>query len=249
MTQPDVMTPQMRRNYVRDRTQAALTYIKEYEVLQEWEHNPQYDVQQIRQRLQIVYGKADQVKQRVDTALLNDDIYRRRRVMRMLELPERFPLPQNMKSSSAATWVQWIRDKSNKLIAAIDEEIARRQDPDDPFDGTASGIFPPLQNIDELQQGTTPKAQSNQVKVDESTNRSPRTGGTLTGKFVDVQSPPPRQVNSSQQNQRRMPSLSQEQQQIQVPASDSSQNRTDAHGEQGEMRSTSQSTALISTQR
>ena len=170
--------------------------------------------------------------------------------MRTLELPERFPLPQNMKNSPVATWVQWIRDESNKLIAAIDEEISRRQDPDDPFDGTASGIFPPLQNIDELQQGTTPKAQSNQVKVDESTNRSPRTGGTLTGKLVDVQSPPPRQVNSSQQNQRRMTSLSQEQQQVQVPASDSSQNRTDAHGEQGEMRATtSQSTALTSTQR
>ena len=30
VTQPDVMTPQMHRNYVRDRTQAALTYIKEY---------------------------------------------------------------------------------------------------------------------------------------------------------------------------------------------------------------------------
>ena len=249
VTQPDVMTPQMRRNYVRDRTQAALTYIKEYEASQEWEHNPQYDVQQVRQRLQIVYGKADQVKQRIDTALLNDDIYRRRRVMRMLDLPQRFPLPQNMKNSSVATWVQWIRDESNRLVAAIDEEISRRQDPDDPFDGTASGIFPPLQNIDELQQGTTPKAQSNQVKVDESLSRDSRTGGTLTEKLVDVQSPPPRQINSSQQNQGRMTFVSQEQQRIQVPTSDSSQNRTDAHGEQGEMRSTSQSTALTSTQR
>ena len=49
ITQPDAMMPQMRRNYVRDRTQAALTYIKEYEASQEWEHNPQYDVQQVRQ--------------------------------------------------------------------------------------------------------------------------------------------------------------------------------------------------------
>ena len=249
VTQPDVMTTQMRRNYVRDRTQAALTYIKEYEASQEWEHNPQYDVQQVRQWLQIVYGKADQVKQRVDTALLNDDIYRRRRVMHTLDLPQRFPLPQNMKNSSVATWVQWIRDESNRLIAAIDEEISRRQDPDDPFDGTASGIFPPLQNIDELQQGTIPKAQSNQVKVDESLSRDSRTGGTLTGKLVDVQSPPPRQVSSLQQNQGRMTSVSQEQQQIQLRASDSSQNRTDAHEGQGEMRATtSQATTLASTQ-
>ena len=138
-----------------------------------------------------MYGKADQVKQRVDIVLLNDNIYRRRRVMRTLELPQRFPLPQNMKNSPVAMWVQWIRDELNKLIAAIDEEILRCQDPDDPFDGTASGIFPPLQNIDELQQGTAPKAKSNQIKVDESTNRSSRTEGTLEGRLVDVQSPPP----------------------------------------------------------
>ena len=99
VTQPDAMTPQMCRNYVRDRTQAALTYLKEYGMSQEWEQDPQYDVQQVRQRLQIVYGKADKVKQNVDTALLNDDIYHRRRVMRTLELPERFLLPQNMKNS------------------------------------------------------------------------------------------------------------------------------------------------------
>ena len=49
VTQTDVMSPQMRRNYVRDRTQAALTYIKEYETSQEWEQDPQYDVPQVRQ--------------------------------------------------------------------------------------------------------------------------------------------------------------------------------------------------------
>ena len=52
-----------------------------------------------------------------------------------------FPLPQNMKNSSILTWVTWMRDESNGLIAAIDDEIARRRDPDDPFDGTVSGIF------------------------------------------------------------------------------------------------------------
>ena len=56
------MTPNMRRNYVRDRTQAALTYITEYKTAQEWERDQQYDKQQVLQRLQIIYGKADQVK-------------------------------------------------------------------------------------------------------------------------------------------------------------------------------------------
>ena len=63
----DAMMLNMRRNYVRDRTQAALTYISEYDTARKWESDPQYNQQQVRQRLQIIYGKADQVKQRIDT--------------------------------------------------------------------------------------------------------------------------------------------------------------------------------------
>ena len=244
VTQADVMTPQMRRNYIRDRIQAALTYIKEYETSQEWERNPQYDTQQVRQRLQIVYGKADQVKQKVDVALLNDDIYRRRRVMRTLDLPQRFPLPQTMKNSSVVTWVQWIREESNKLIAAIDDEIARRQDPDDPFDGTASGIFPPLQNVG-TQQKTVSKKQPSQIKVDESASRSPQTTeGAVGGRSTGVQSPSQRQVNSSPTYQQ---GPTQAQQIVQQHTIDSSQNRTG--GQDSQNAADNQSTAPASTQR
>ena len=95
--QSDAMTPNMRRNYVRDRMQAALTYIREYESAQQWEGNPEYDRQEVLQRLQIIYGKADKVRQQIDTALNNDDIHRRRRVMRPLGLPQHFPEPQSMR--------------------------------------------------------------------------------------------------------------------------------------------------------
>ena len=250
VTQPDVMTPQMRKNYVRDRTQAALTYIQEYEASQKWEHDPPYDVQQVRQRLQIIYGKADQVQKKVDTALLNDDIYRKRRVMHMLELPQRFPLPQHMKNSPVETWVQWIRDESNRLINAIDEEITRCQDPDDPFDGTASGIFPPLQNIVVTQQQVVSNVQSNQIKSDESTSHDSQTTGTVQRKLVDVQSPPQRQVESLQQSQQRVSSLQQEQQQIPVPTGDSSKNRINDHEERREIEVTNtQLSTFTSTQR
>ena len=110
--QLDAMTPNMRRNYVRDRMQAALTYITEYEIAQQWERNPQYDKQQVLQRLQIIYGKADKVKQRIDTALNNDDIHRRRRVMHPLGLPQHFPEPQSMKNCSTSTWIAWIRRRT-----------------------------------------------------------------------------------------------------------------------------------------
>ena len=146
--QPDVMNPRMRRNYTLDRTNAALTYITEYEQAQQWQQDTKYDKQQVLQRLQIIYGKADKARKNIDAALHNDDIFRRRRVMRSVTISTRFPQPQNMKDSSISTWVTWIRDESNGIIAEIDEEIARRQDPDDPFDGTASGIFAPLPTDD-----------------------------------------------------------------------------------------------------
>ena len=242
--QADVMTLQMRRNYVRDRTQAALTYIKEYETSQEWEQNPQYDIQQVRQRLQIVYGKADQVKQKVDVALLNDDIYRRRRVMRTLELPHRFPSPQTMKDSSVVTWVQWIREESNKLIAAIEDEIARRQDPDDPFDGTASGVFSPLQNAMPAQQKTAFKKQSSQIKVDESRSPNPQlTEGAVGGRMTEVKSPArPQTVAQTVQQQGTASAQSNMEHTI-----DSSQNRTSIQGQQNAV--VNQPMDVVSTQR
>ena len=176
----DAMSLNMRRNYVRDRTQAALTYISEYETAQKWENDPQYDRQQVQQRLQIIYGKADQVKQKIDAALNNDDIHRRRRTMRTLGLPKRFPHPQNMKDSSVTTWITWVREESNELITAIDEEVTKRQDPDDPFDGTASGIFLPLRHENE-----TPRQQEVQ-QVDESDNHNSQKGEPLEGRLVDI---------------------------------------------------------------
>ena len=179
----DTMTLNMRRNYIRDRTQAALTYVSEYDATQKWEGDSQYDQQQVWHRLQIVFSKANQVRERIDTALNNDDIHRRRRMMRILELPKRFPQNQNMKDSPVTTWITWIREESNKLIAAIDEEVTKRQDPDDPFDGTASGIFSPLQ-----QRNTAPPQQCVQ-QVDESKDRNSQEKESAEGRLVEIQNP------------------------------------------------------------
>ena len=124
------------------------------------------------------------MKQRIDTALNNDDIHRRWRTMHTLGLPKRFPQPQNMKDSSVTTWITWVRDESNELIAAIDEEVTKRQDPDDPFDGTASGIFLPLQHENEV-----PPQQQGVRQIDESDNRNSQKGESLEGRLVDIQSP------------------------------------------------------------
>ena len=69
--QQDVMNPRMWRNYTRDQTNAALTYITEYEQAQQWQQDTKYDKQQVLQRLQIIYGKADKARKNIDAALHN----------------------------------------------------------------------------------------------------------------------------------------------------------------------------------
>ena len=89
-----------------------------------------------------------------------------------------------MKDSLVMTWITWVREESNELIAAIDEEVTKRQDPDDPFDGTASGIFLPLQHENEA-----PPRQQEVQQVDESDNRNSQKGEPLEGRLVDIPSP------------------------------------------------------------
>ena len=112
--------------------------------------------------------------------------------MHPLGLPKRFPVPQNMKNCPIATWITWIRDESNELIVAMDKEKVRRRDPDDPFDGTASGIFAPLQHEEEVhQQQNTSEIQRNEnrAEVDESGNRNLQKGEIQEGRLVDIQTP------------------------------------------------------------
>ena len=112
--------------------------------------------------------------------------------MHPLGLPKHFPVPQNMKNCPIATWITLLRDESNELIAAIDEENVRRRYPDDPFDGTASGIFAPLQHEEEVhQQQNTSGIQRNEkrVEVDESGNRNLQNGEIQEGRLVDIQTP------------------------------------------------------------
>ena len=84
-------------------------------------------------------AKQTQVKQRIDAALNNDDIHRRRRTMRTLGLPKHFPHPQNMKDSSVTTWITWVREESNELITAIDEDKPRDKTRTTPLMGQQVG--------------------------------------------------------------------------------------------------------------
>ena len=74
----DAMPPLTRKNYVRDRTQSALTYILEYGQTEAMINEGIYDEGKVQQRLRAVFGRVDAIRRRIDEALKNDDMHRRR---------------------------------------------------------------------------------------------------------------------------------------------------------------------------
>ena len=122
---PDAMPPLARKNYVRDRTQSALTYILEYGQTEAMLKEGIYDEVEVQQRLCGVFGRVDTIRRRIDDASENDDMHRRRRDMYVLPLPKNFPEPQSMRQSPVPAWIRWMREESEKLVSDLEEEIKR----------------------------------------------------------------------------------------------------------------------------
>ena len=103
-----------------------------------------------------------------------------------------------MRNCATFTWITWIREESNDLITAIDEEKLRMRDPDDPFNGTAGGIFDPLQHEEEQevhQQRNTSGHQRyhNEPQTDESNNRNAQNERAREDRMTDVLNVNPQQ--------------------------------------------------------
>ena len=144
--QPDVMQINTRKNYVRDRMRAALIYISEYAETKRMMTEGRYNNDDLLVRLRAVFGRVDQVRHHIDVALQQDDAHRRKRNMRFLVVPTRFPRPENMAQGDISVWTNWIREETDEIMKQLDEERDSRSDPDDPFNGTANGVFQPLQD-------------------------------------------------------------------------------------------------------
>ena len=115
-------------------------------------------------RLRAVFGRVDQVRHHIDVALQQDDTHRRKRNMRFLVLPTRFPRPESMSQGDTTVWTNWIREETDKIMKQLEEERDSRSDPDDPFNGTANGVFQPLQDPLSLPPPVqTPKRQGNNI--------------------------------------------------------------------------------------
>ena len=129
-------------------------------------------------RLRAVFGRVDQVRQHIDVALQQDDAHHRKRNMRFLILPTNFPRPESMGQGDIAVWTNWIREETDEIMKQLEEERDSRSDLDDPFNGTANGVFQPLQDPLSLPPPVQmPKRQGNNSKDSEHFQNSWEYGG------------------------------------------------------------------------
>ena len=118
--------------------------------------------------LRAVFSRVDQVRYHIDLALQQDDAHQRKRNMRFLTLPTHFPRPESMSQGDIAVWTNWIREETDEIMKQLEEERDSRSDPDDPFNGTANGVFQPLQDPLSLPPPVqTPKRQGSNSKDSE----------------------------------------------------------------------------------
>ena len=128
----------------------------------------QYNNDDLVVRLRAVFGRVDQVRHHIDAALQQDDAHCRKRNMRFLMLPTCFPRPESMSQGDTAVWTNWVCEETDEIMKQLEEERDSRSDPDDPFNGTANGIFQPLQDQLSLPPPVqTPKRQGNKSEGSE----------------------------------------------------------------------------------
>ena len=101
-----------------------------------------YNNEDLLLRLRAVFGQVDQVRHHIDMS----HAHRRKRNMRFLILPMCFPRPESMAQGDIAVWTNWICEETDEIMKQLEEERDSRSDLDDPFNGTANGVFQPLQD-------------------------------------------------------------------------------------------------------
>ena len=93
--------------------------------------------------------------------------------MRFLVLPTRFPRPESMSQGDTTVWTNWICEETDEIMKQLEEERDSRSDPDDLFNGTANGVFQPLQDPLSLPPPVqTPKRQGNDSEDSEHSQNS-----------------------------------------------------------------------------
>ena len=131
--QSKLMSPMMSKNYIKDRAQAAVTYITEYGNTMLWSLENLVPTHKLTQCLQIMFSRTDAVRKAVDKAVEKDDEIRRKKCMCYLKPPKSFPVPEDMGNEETATWINWIHLETQALLEDLNEEIRLQNEADDPF--------------------------------------------------------------------------------------------------------------------
>ena len=102
ITHDKPMSPAMLKNYIKDRAQAAVTYITEYGNTWLWTMENLVPDHKLRQQLQIVFGRTNALREAIDKAIECDDELRRKKCMQYLKPPKRFPALEEMDNEETA---------------------------------------------------------------------------------------------------------------------------------------------------
>ena len=150
----EAMSPTARKNYIKDRTQAAETYIKEYNNTCLWKLEDKVLPESLDQRLQIVFGRVNALREAIDEALEKDNEIRRKTNLRYLQTPNRFPTPDTIRNHEPTRWIAWVQEETQRLIEGINEEINLLNEEDDPFTNMTvprkqgkTGEIPPVEKL------------------------------------------------------------------------------------------------------
>ena len=84
----------------------------------------------------------------MDEVIEKDDEIRRKKCMRYLKPPKRFPELEDMESEETTTWINWIHVETQALLEDLNEEIKLQNEADDPF--TKHIIYAPTQSTQKL---------------------------------------------------------------------------------------------------
>ena len=93
-----------------------------------WTQDHVYPQEELKQRLQIFYGRTDTLRKAIDEGLEEDSKMRRIRNMQYLEDPKRFPRKEDIDETSTQQWLTHMEEEEAKLYAEIDREIEVRDE-------------------------------------------------------------------------------------------------------------------------
>ena len=90
-----------------------------------------YNNEDLLVRLRAIFGRVDQIRDCIDRALQQENAHCRKRDMRFLLLPTRFP--ESMEQGDITVWINWICEETDTIMNQLEEERDARSDPDDPL--------------------------------------------------------------------------------------------------------------------